>query len=338
MSASNEAHLDANIERLQQEPNLHLIIDLEDSLTIKGDLDRTLKLKELGRNYLIARKKLYQNHGQRVYIRINDLSSPFYPEDEIFLKKIKGSIQGVVLPKSEQAEQIEFIKKLGFKVMPLIETPIGLKNIRQIVKSSDHFFRFGPQDYFKRDHSSLKFPIPLGPLESVEFNRIVWQLIKISISYKKTLLTPVYGNLKDTKGYLDTQKYIIQQFPKHSEIGITALNKVQYSEASRFEGSIWHPIETHFVSYTDLGAFELAILIIADYEKIIASETILNCVKALSNSGKGFYVTPHQYDLALEFLNQLKQKNPARHEFLRLHFQKKLPEIYEKLKKILWDY
>jgi hypothetical protein len=134
------------------------------------------------------------------------------------------------------------------------------------------------------------------------------------------------------------KKYIIQQFPPLSEIGLTALNKVQYSEASHLAGSIWRPIETHFVSYTDLGSFELALLIIADYEGIVSSETVLNCVKALSNSGKGLYVTPHQYDLAVEFLNQLKEKNPQRHEFLKLHFQKKLPEIYEKLKNILWDY
>jgi citrate lyase beta subunit len=332
MSASQDVHLDLGIGLLQKDHRANLVIDLEDSLTFLGDEEKTLSLKAQGRQYILERAKLYENFLGRVYIRVNAIDTPYFPEDEKFLKALHGRVEGVVLPKSENVSDIKTIHQLSFKVMPLIETPRGLKNLSALVRHADHYFRFGPQDYFKRDDKNLRFPLPLSPIQDYDFDQIIKKLIAAAKKYHKTFVTPVFGRLKDSYRYAETNKYIIQQFNKGDEIGITALNPNQYGIATGIKELIWKPVYHQYRSITKDRTFALAMLVSAEFQGILDNESFKNCVKSLAHDDKGFYVTPHQYELAQKYLSSLIAKFPEEYSVQLDRFALQYPDIYRDLK------
>lgn len=120
-------------------PSDSIILDLEDAVAI----DQKDAARELIRNALAKldfRKK-------EIIIRINSLDSTFWQED---LEKIVPQKPNVImLPKSQTAEQIKMLEEKleqietshqidvgSTKILPLIETALGVENAFQIAQSS----------------------------------------------------------------------------------------------------------------------------------------------------------------------------------------------------------
>ena len=124
-----------------------IIFDLEDAVAQdEKDAARCLLNNALGSND-------YGNCEKTV--RINSLDTPYWKED---VEILAGSgIDGLVVPKSENPEDIEKIEELLNKVspdndiyiIPLIETALGVENVFEILKSSDKVAAvfFGAEDY-----------------------------------------------------------------------------------------------------------------------------------------------------------------------------------------------
>ncbi|WP_210479300.1 CoA ester lyase [Naasia sp. SYSU D00948] len=90
---------------------------------------------------------------KRVWVRINDRSTPFWSDDVDRLKGLPG-LAGVVLAKTEAAEHVtETFDRLGgaTPVLPLVESALGIEEAVPIARARGAFrLAFGSGDY-RRD-------------------------------------------------------------------------------------------------------------------------------------------------------------------------------------------
>jgi citrate lyase subunit beta/citryl-CoA lyase len=95
----------------------------------------------------------WMEDGKRVWVRINDRSTPFWSDDVDRLKGLPG-LAGVMLAKTEAAEHVtETFDRLGggTPVLPLIESALGIEEAVSIARARGAFrLAFGSGDY-RRD-------------------------------------------------------------------------------------------------------------------------------------------------------------------------------------------
>ncbi|KWR88222.1 HpcH/HpaI aldolase/citrate lyase family protein [Cupriavidus sp. IDO] len=99
----------------------HVILDLEDAVS-ESDKDRA---RHLLVDYLAA--------GGTGLVRINATQTRWFEDD--VRSCLRPGVQGVVLPKAESAAQIAQVARHlppGGKVLPLIETAVGMTNVSEI--------------------------------------------------------------------------------------------------------------------------------------------------------------------------------------------------------------
>jgi len=130
-----------------------IIIDLEDAVPISE--------KEQTRS--VVRDILDENGGRRMYVRINDLSTPYYKED--IEAVVCNNLEGILVPKVESPDHIFEIDRLlttfekqndltvgSIKVMILCESAKGVEEIYPIIQAKpEHhcvsLVAFGAADY-----------------------------------------------------------------------------------------------------------------------------------------------------------------------------------------------
>ena len=121
--------------------NVSIILDLEDSAQDLFSRKRTENLKRICQKGLIhiARKKI--NVKNKIFIRINKVDTKVFDED---IKAIKASvryglkIEGIFVPKIDNFSQLNKVynilkKNCSIKLVPIIETKRGLKNLESII-------------------------------------------------------------------------------------------------------------------------------------------------------------------------------------------------------------
>lgn len=122
-----------------------LIFDLEDSID--------LKRKQIARRNLSQINKL--NCEKEIFVRVNSKLAEFRKD---IYSSIKKNISGFLLTKCEEPKfinkQINIIKKLfksNFKLILLIETPLGIINLPKILCKENlphiHGLMFGHEDF-----------------------------------------------------------------------------------------------------------------------------------------------------------------------------------------------
>jgi len=129
-----------------------IVLDLEDAVSIEEKDSARL----LVRNAL----KSIDYGDTEVIIRINSLYTPFGREDLEIIGRVHPD--GIRLPKTESAKDIKQVDRIlaqieteeGFeknsiKIMPTIESAVGLFNVFEIVKASKRItlINFGAEDY-----------------------------------------------------------------------------------------------------------------------------------------------------------------------------------------------
>ncbi|WP_174614477.1 HpcH/HpaI aldolase/citrate lyase family protein [Virgibacillus ihumii] len=135
-----------------------VIIDLEDAVAYSEKNNARELVKE-------SLQKL--NNQKPVYVRINDIGTPFWEEDLAY--SVQYGAHGVIVPKSENPEDISYICKRiremtqnkngtvlretndsnSFEVIPLLETAKGIQFAYEIAKSDSLVSKlaFGSIDY-----------------------------------------------------------------------------------------------------------------------------------------------------------------------------------------------
>ncbi|MGN7385414.1 HpcH/HpaI aldolase/citrate lyase family protein [Sporosarcina sp. SAFN-015] len=120
-----------------------IIIDLEDAIAFneKG------KVRELVNEFL---SETTLPSEPKLYVRVNDSSTPFYIEDVEMVSKFAGV--GIMLPKTESPADVhQLVDRIvpDQSIIPLIETAKGVLNAYDIASCSNQILRlaFGAVDY-----------------------------------------------------------------------------------------------------------------------------------------------------------------------------------------------
>lgn len=112
-----------------------VVVDLEDAVSD----DKKLQAWQNVWQYLA------EKNAQKIWLRINSLSSDFFAEDSNQLKKLKNTaefknIVGFVLPKVNEKQDIEQVYQIVEKpIIALIESPLAMANIDKIASSHGLF-------------------------------------------------------------------------------------------------------------------------------------------------------------------------------------------------------
>lgn len=177
------------------------ILDLEDAVAIAEKPTARLA----ARHALDARS--VAPAGPKAYVRINDLTTPYAYDD---LCAIVGpGLDGIILPKTESAEQIATVDWLlrqlerardlpagGIDLMPIIETAAGLRHVREIAAAAPRVRRlnFGAGD----------FSLDVNMTWTLGHEGLLWARVQVVIESRAAGLEPpldtVYANLDDLDG------------------------------------------------------------------------------------------------------------------------------------------
>lgn len=128
-----------------------IIFDLEDSVVLKDKEAAREKIKPWLNNKDISAKK---------YVRVNEVNSTFFIDD--IRELINENLDGFILPKTNTADDIKIadylittfekhnnLKLNDIKIVPLIETGVGILNAANIAASGRRIeaMAFGAEDY-----------------------------------------------------------------------------------------------------------------------------------------------------------------------------------------------
>lgn len=182
------------------------ILDLEDAVNIS--------VKEKARFYVSEYLKKLSNDTSKYVIRVNAYNTPFFESD--IEMTLCSNLYGIMLPKSETPEDIlyvdQFISKVErekrinkntIKIIPLIETALGIHNAYGIAKSSKRIplLIFGAIDYLKDIQAELTLS---G--EELLYPRAHLVNSSRAADIDRPIDT-VYPNFKDEKGFLNEAIY-----------------------------------------------------------------------------------------------------------------------------------
>lgn len=175
------------------------ILDLEDAVAVAE--------KPAAR---IAARQLIENRsagGPKAFVRINALPTPF-AYDDIHAIVVSG-LDGIILPKTESAEQIAIVDWLlrqlererglqegSIDLMPIIETARGLSSVREIVTASSRVHRL--------NFGSVDFSLDTNMTWTLSHEGILWARIQLVIASRALGLEPpidtVFADLNDFDG------------------------------------------------------------------------------------------------------------------------------------------
>ena len=300
MPATQRQFLDNGLKLLDQKPNLHIIIDWEDSLK-NSDTKSEMRNKDLGRKTTAEYAHDFKKYLHRVWVRINGIHTRYFADDLQTMFYLKCQIDGVVLPKAEDAEAVQELQQY-FNVIPLIESQKGFANRENLMASNVQFVRFGPQDYF---FEKQVFPLPQSPHVSALFDTVIDDFLITAEQHDTVFVCPIFNNLKLEENFLKAHRYIFQKLHK-TRIGVTVLTPTQLEWIEKLQNQNWHTIQANHQSYTLKELETLAQLIISAHEK---RENHDLSVSHLRESGH--YVTPYQYIAAKKFLDQIRNDQEA---------------------------
>jgi len=175
------------------------ILDLEDAVAVVEKPAARLAARQLIENR--------SSGGPKVFVRINALPTPF-AYDDLHAIVVSG-LDGIILPKTESAEQIAIVDWLvrqlererglqegSIDLMPIIETARGLSTVREIATASTRVRRlnFGSGD-FSLDTNMTWTPGHEG---------LLWARIQLVIASRAIGLEPpidtVFVDLNDLDG------------------------------------------------------------------------------------------------------------------------------------------
>ena len=194
----------------------YIFLDLEDAVSPN---DKIIARK----NIILAIKELnWKDKGKTLSIRINSLDTHYMYRDVIeIVERVGDKIDTILIPKVGSASdvymvdclltQIETNKKIKNKIgiECLIETALGMSNIKQIATSSDRLeaLHFGVADYA----ASLRArTVSIGGLNpdypGDQWHHGLSHLVMTCRAYGLRAIDGPYGDFNDPKGYIDSAK------------------------------------------------------------------------------------------------------------------------------------
>ncbi len=209
-----------------------IILDLEDGCPMSE--------KETGRVFARDSIPMVKEHGLDVFVRVNSLETGL-TETDIDYVTVKG-LDGIMLAKTESEADIRKVEQLlgleedkkgltpgSISLMPLIETPKGIMNIREIIAASKRVIAvgFGAGD-FSREMGAGMGVSKLSPEEY--FPMVLYARSTLAVAARaagiQAIDTPFFGLIIDLDGLArESQKAKLLGFsgkqlthPRHVEV------------------------------------------------------------------------------------------------------------------------
>ncbi|MDG6906666.1 MAG: CoA ester lyase, partial [Nitrososphaerota archaeon] len=160
-----------------------VIFDLEDAVPVQEKSNARKLLETLLQEIDLGKAE--------VCVRINKFGSEYSPEDIAFVLR-QPKVNSIVLPKAENMPEV--ILRCGKSIIPLVETPLGLLQIEDIVRSdSVDAVSYGPADLAN---------FLGGKPESYAQNQYVKTKIVVAASaYGVDAIDCVFFDLKDSESF-----------------------------------------------------------------------------------------------------------------------------------------
>lgn len=182
-----------------------VILDLEDAIAIAEKPAARITARQTI-EALAASDAL--ERGPAVYVRVNGMTTPYAYDD--FCAIVGVGLAGVVLPKTESAEQLAtadwLLRQLerarglpegGIDLMPIIETAAGIARLAEIATATPrvHRLNFGAGDY----------SLDTNMTWTAGHEGILWARIQVVNASRAAELEPpldtVYARLDDMEGF-----------------------------------------------------------------------------------------------------------------------------------------
>lgn len=173
------------------------------------DLEDAVALHEKPQARQMVKLALHDNSNKINFVRVNDPSSSYFPED---LREIMGKgLSGIMLPKAANKEQLAAVDALltqlesekdlfqgCIEIVPLIESAIGLYNAYEIASANKRIKRLA--------FGSVDFTLDINAELTKEGKEILFARSQLVVVSRAARIDPpidaVFVHLKDHEGIL----------------------------------------------------------------------------------------------------------------------------------------
>lgn len=167
-----------------------VIVDLEDSVPPERKAGARQTLAHYAQAHV----------GERLWVRINDGSTPWFEED-LALCRALPSVVGIVLPKAQKAEHVYIVSGAGKPLIPVIESAAGLRELDRIAAANG---------VLRLSFGILDLMVELGTRPGTQAAQLVLNQIRFQIlvaSRMNGLASPldaIHADLSDLAGLAAT--------------------------------------------------------------------------------------------------------------------------------------
>ena len=281
-------------------PNLTIILDLEDALYIPNDTNTTDNLKFQGRAKLKHFFTTLTPHAQYI-IRINNPTTDYFQKDIELVKNLLTSnkIKGIVVPKADISSLSEVNEQLQnitcFAVYPLIETKKGAEELLDTCKNFNNIAGviFGHHDYFLDINV---FPIPESALTSKNYRIVMSSIYNHLKPFDIEYIDGIYPYLADEEGLIQNLSYL--KTLGKLKTGKLSVHKNQIAPILNFQ-------KTANCELTDDATLTQTEKIQEAEQIVISYSNRTSELGVTQNNLK--YISPQMYQAALHFLNTIQK-------------------------------
>ena len=227
----------------------YIFLDLEDAVSPNDKISAR-------QNVVKALKKInWRQNGKTISVRINSLDTHYMYNDIIdIVEQVGDKLDTILVPKTGTASdvymvdclltQIETNKKLKNKIgiECLIETALGMSNIKEIAKSSDRLeaLHFGVADYAASLRARTVVIGGLNPdYPGDQWHHGLSELVMTCRAYGLRAIDGPFGDFNDPDGYISAAK-------RGSAIGIEGKWAIHPSQID-LANKVFSPPETEVV-------------------------------------------------------------------------------------------
>ncbi len=292
--------------------NIFSLFDMEDSIEIPFDTERTIALKKRARKNLLELVELIeqqQQSGRSIGIRINHVGSVHFNDDIDLLRSIGNRIEwsAIILPKVGSVKMLDqywnALEKIPFKeLIILAETVDFFHNATAILNRCQQLniqkIQYGHWDYFQ---SAEEFPIPF-PNEQKFWDVIVSLLSLLKEGNFQYIHTP-YCFLLDNRSLYSCLNYI--NTISNKPVGYSSLTFSQGLRIKNFRPD-HNVLKVEEKNYSKVEKISMAKDIIEFFNQQQQQEFSFNISKKNHR-----FIAPHEYISAKKFLSQFSEEAPV---------------------------
>jgi citrate lyase beta subunit len=285
-----------SIKKFLKNNNVQVILDMEDSAQNIFDKKLTVELKKKCRIGLLELSKNIDI--SRHFVRINSPLSKYFNEDLQILKSLdrQNKPAGIFLPKIEDYRTIhDFYSQTSLKVIPIIETKKGVKNLRKILENDkDNCIlgvHYGHFDYCL-DANLWPYPEPYH----LDYWEIIINIAKLCREFKKIYINTPFPLINNYDIFWGTALKLSETIGESFYMSLVNLNNKFYIRPKKI-----NRLKLKKISTSQIFQYNFAQKIYLEYKNNFKASRSFSLTKKR-------FVPPHQFLSAEQFIKNYENK------------------------------